>query len=624
MSQALPKSFGPFLGSFKVSEINDLTHAYNFAKTKHIDQKRLSGIPYIEHPKRVALALLRDGYNVSLAIAGLLHDVIEDTTGTEEEIRGLFGDTVCNIVLGVTKVSKVKLNDKSKIFDDDERFLEQADNYRKIIFALTTNPGAIIVKLYDRLDNIKTVKHLKPEKQKFYARETIEIFAPIAERLGMGKIKTLLEDTAFPYAYPKEYSKFMEEAASIYQNPEKAITKLIPEVKRNLEKEGIRLISISGRTKGQYSLYKKIERRGSLKTVYDIVAMRLIVKTVGECYQALGLVHSLYEPVPNQINDYIAKPKSNGYQSIHTTVKSRSNNVFEVQIRTPEMHELAEYGPLTSHWGYKESAHGSSSKAIQLGWAKELVKLKEINDNGAFLTELKDQLFADQIFVFTPKGDIVRLPKGAVAIDFAYRIHSDLGNHLSGARVNGRLISINTPLQTGDTLELLVNKNNLPKREWLRLAVTSQAKQHIRAFLRKKEEQSLLSRGIRRLQDIYRKFGLKKEVSENDRLKDERLPYKSIKQALIAVGENGLKAVRLAKAINPELVTTEQKKKKIFAPTTAEPKNLVGIRYEYANCCKPKPTDKLVGYIGREHVLKVHRQGCKRLTGVDPKRLIEI
>jgi len=624
MQNELPKSYHPYLDSFSLPDIEALSMAYKFSKEKHETQKRFSGEPYIEHPARVALTLLQDGYNIQIAITGLLHDILEDTDSNRDEIKKLFGEPICRMVEGVTKVSKVRLQDKSKIFEDTERFLDQTDNYRKIIFALTSNPGAIIVKLYDRLDNIRTVRWLKPEKQKFYARETIQIFAPIAERLGMGKIKTLLEDAAFPYAYPEEYSKFRNEIKALYINPEKAVKKLTPEVKGSLEKQGVHLLQISGRAKGQYSLYKKLLRKGSLQTIYDIVAMRIIVKEIGECYSALGIVHSLYEPVPNQIDDYIAKPKSNGYQSVHTTVRSKNDDIFEIQIRTSEMHQLAEYGPLTSHWGYKETVNKISSQNAQLGWARELEKLKEINDNGQFLTELKDQLFADQIFVFTPKGDIVRLPKGAVAIDFAYRIHSDLGNHLSGARINNRLVSISTPLQTGDTLELMTNKNNSPKREWLRYAATSQARQHIRSHLRKIEEQNLISRGMKKLRDIYKKFGLAAEVTEKDTIRDQTLPYKSFKRALVAVGENALKAVKLAKALYPGLNTSEKRKKKIVVTASDNLDPLEGIKHEFASCCKPRISDKKVGYLGREHVIKIHRQDCKRLLGADPKRIIEI
>jgi len=626
MKSSLPSAFQGFLADFNEQEISLIERAANLARESHKGQKRMSGEDYFKHPERVALELLKDGYDSSLVAAGFLHDVLEDTEVKEETLVAEFGESVYKLVEGVTKVSNIKLKNKSKIFDDYERYLDQVDNYRKIFFAIIKNPKIIVVKLYDRLDNIRTVRWLKPEKQKFYARETIQIFAPMAERLGMGRIKTLLEDTAFPYAYPEEYRQFRSTISEVYAKPEQSIKNLMPKVKKSIESSGIKIISISGRAKGLYSLYKKLERKGSIKTIYDIVAMRIIVEEISQCYQVLGIVHSLYEPVPNQIDDYVAKPKANGYQSIHTTVKSEDGEVFEIQIRTKSMHELAEFGPMTSHWSYKETRNNLSPKQKNNDWANELEKLKTIEDNGQFLSELKDQLFADQIFVFTPKGDIVRLPKGATVIDFAYYIHSELGDHLSGARINSHIASISSVIQTGDTIELFSNKNTNPKQDWLRIAKTSAAKQHIRAFIRKSKEGSLISLGKAKLNAALKKFGenFAQPAETTKSLDRSSLPYKTIKHALIAVGENALKAIKLAQALYPNLKASEQKKKKLTIIATDSIKSLTGIRHEYANCCKPKPKDQVIGYISNEHVVKVHKINCKRLVGVEPKRLVEL
>jgi RelA/SpoT family (p)ppGpp synthetase len=627
MSEILPIKIREVITRFSSAEQEQIKSAYFLAKERHAGQLRRDGKAYISHPVRVALELAKDNYDKTTIIAGLLHDVVEDTPTTIEEITDKFGSEIAAIVNGVTKVSNIKLKNKAKIFSDHKHFLEQVDNYRKILFAAATDPRVIVVKLYDRLDNIRTIKWLRPHKIMFYARETIEIFAPVADRLGMGLMKTRLEDLSFPYAYPEQYKIFKESIKDLYKDPALKVSQILPEIRSALEKAGIKFISLLGRAKGEYSLYKKVERKGSIKTIYDIMALRVIVSTVEECYRSLGVIHSLYAPIPGEIDDYIAKPKSNGYQSIHTTIKTSAGHIFEIQIRTDKMHEHAEYGANTAHWNYKEINHGSIAKGKGADWTKELDKLNKIKDNKEFLSELTEQLFAEQIFVFTPKGDIFNLPLGSTAVDFAYRIHSDLGDKCTGARINGRISPLQTKLNTSDVVEILAGKVRNPSSDWLRFIKTSQARQHIRSFIRENQEEHLLSLGEKKIADAMIKYELK-PVGKNESEKlisESRLPYNTLKAALIAVGENALKTTGLMRIIYPRTNFSDIRSRKVQAEISkAGIANLKYIRHEFAKCCKPKESDKVIGYLGREHIIKVHKVTCHRLKNVDKDRLIEI
>ncbi|MCX6809011.1 MAG: RelA/SpoT family protein [Candidatus Berkelbacteria bacterium] len=615
------------LKRFPLEEREQIIKAYLLAKERHFGQKRRSGTAYIAHPVRVALELARDNYDYRTVAAGFLHDVLEDTKTESSEITKLFDPEIARIVDGVTKVSTIKLKNKAKIFSDHRHFLDQVDNYRKILFATTSDPRVMILKLYDRLDNVRTIRWLPQRKIVFYARETIEIFAPIAERLGMGLVKTKLEDLSFRYAYPQDYAKFKKSIAGLYKNPEENVARMLPEVKKALRRAKIKVISLSGRAKGEYSLYKKIERKGSVNTIYDIMALRVIVASISDCYRALGVIHSLYEPIPGEIDDYIAKPKKNGYRSIHTTIKDQKHNIFEIQIRTEEMHEQAEYGANTAHWNYKEISHGSALKGHAEDWTKELEKLKNIKNKKEFLSELTEQLFAEQIFAFTPKGDIINLPVGSTPIDFAYRIHSSLGNRCTGARINGRIVPLNTPINTSEVVEIIAGKAANPSSDWLRFIKTSQARQHIRAFLRQNQEEELIAAGKMKLAESAEKFSLELlSPTEADRqIEKSRLPYNSYSRSLVAIGEGAMRTMSLLRVLYPKFNFSNAREAKPAQIEEAENLDLLkNIRHEFAKCCKPKPSDKIIGYLGREHIIKVHKISCKRIKGAEQRRLIEL
>jgi len=605
-----------------------VSQAHSFALQKHDRQKRLSGEAYINHPLRIALNLARDGFDETIITAGLLHDTLEDTATTIAEIRETFGAEIAEIIDSVTKVSRIKLKNKDRLFDNEQYYLEQLDNYRKILFATAKDPRVIIVKLYDRLDNAETLKSLSKEKRKFYARETIQIFGGIAERIGMGNLKGRLEDSAFPYAYPEDYKKFQKQITDIYKDSNHFINGIMPQVHRIVEDKGIKVLNISGRSKFRYSLYKKLLRKGSLKTIYDVYALRLIVGSVEDCYMALGVIHSFYEPLPGQIDDYIAKPKDNGYQSLHTTIRNSDGKVFEVQIRTRDMHQIAEFG-IAAHWNYKELRQKSSGgKKSALDWIAELGKVGENLSDKDFLAELRDRLFTDHIFVFTPKGEIIRLPKDSTSIDFAYRIHSDLGNRCVGAKINGRIMPLSTPLQTADSVEITTGKNPHPSEDWLKFVKTGFARQKIKNFLKIKQEDALAEIGSNRLQNALMRFKLNpfKKTDAEKNLTKSRLPYKSFTKALAALGSDNLSVIKLIKTIIPGFRPDEERKKALTQKASdgfASP-ILKNIPHEIAKCCRPKASDAAIGYLGTSPVIKIHKINCKRIKDADKRRLIPL
>lgn len=483
MTHKIPFELSSELKNFSADEIAEILEAYLFANKKHEDQKRKSGQDYIIHPVLVASYLARYGYDKEAIIAALLHDTIEDTQTTTEEISKKFGLEVANIVDGVTKISKIRIKNKAEIFSDDELFLSKVDNYRKILLASISDMRVIIIKLYDRLHNIETIEFLPRSKQKFYARETIEIFAPIAERLGMGELKGRLEDLAFPYAYPEEYKKFIKIAKSAYENPHETVKNIVPKVQEVLNRSNIEYSAISGRAKHHYSLYKKLEDKKDISQIFDIVALRIIVETEEACYKTLGAIHSIFQPLPGRIFDHIARPKLSGYQSLHTTTRDELGNVFEIQIRTNEMHQNAEYGS-AAHWNYKEE--GNAKTAAE--WQRELQKIDLTQDSQELIKTIKEEFFSKQVFVYTPKGEVIDLPAGSTSLDFAYRIHSDVGDHCRGAKINGRLMALKTPLKTGDIVEIQTDKRSCPKRDWLDIAKNTTTKTKIRNYLKEAEE----------------------------------------------------------------------------------------------------------------------------------------
>lgn len=621
MQPRLPQNLSAALANYDDHDKDLVEEAFQFASKKHQGESRSSGEPYINHPVRVAVNLIEGKFDLQSVMAGLLHDVLENTDATYQELLETFGAETSKIVEGVTKVSSYKIREKSQVFSDHSLFLERVDNYKKILFAATSDPRVLIVKLFDRLDNIETIEGMISVKRKFYARETIEIFAPIAERLGMGFLKTQLEDRSFPYAYPDRYRAFIDQTAPAYQNTSVFINSIIPIVRDKVDRAGIKIISIAGRAKSHYSLYKKIQRKGSLGVVHDVLALRIIVRSVEDCYKTLGVIHSLYEPLPNKIKDYIAKPKINGYCSIHSTVKDKENNIFEIQIRTKEMHEAAENGAL-AHWSYKENNSDNSS----LEWIRELEKLKTISGKREFLKELKENFFAHQIFTFTPKGDIVRMPVGATPIDFAYMIHSSLGHRTTGAKVNGKIVPLPTQLQTGDSVEIIVGKVLNPKEDWLKFVKTAQARHKIRTLTKLKHESYLIQIGWKKLCELANKYSLPAvNKAEADKiLRSSIVSYNSLDKALVGIAEGNISAIKLLKTLYPKFKTTEIRHYVLTASDSLVIPALKNIPYELAKCCKPDKNDSVIGYLGKEPVIKIHKTDCNRLKNVDRRRLISL
>lgn len=462
--------------------------AYLFAERAHEGQKRNSGEPYFNHVFETAKILASIGMDTKTIVAGLLHDVLEDTKTTEEELKKEFGEEIVILVNGVTKLGKMK-------YTGTERHVE---SLRKFFMAMANDLRILIIKLADRLHNIRTLQYVKPEKQKRIALETIEIHARLADRIGMHKLKGELEDAAFPYVYPKEYAEVEKLLEKNRESNADELARVSGEIEKELKNQGVKIIEISTRAKHKYSLWKKVKRYNmEIEKVYDIVALRVIVKDIEECYRVLGIVHGLFQPVPGRIKDYIATPKRNGYRSLHTTVFTGNGGIVEIQIRTPEMHAEAAYG-IAAHFIYKEMGKGHNGQSNgdhmdkNLEWIDQLKELHKIVDKPSkFLESLKMDLFQDRIFVFTPKGDVVDLPKDSSPIDFAYAIHSDIGNHAQSANINHKMSPLSTKLKNNDIVEIVVNKKANPSSKWLDYAKTTMAKKHINAYLK---DNSLLSK----------------------------------------------------------------------------------------------------------------------------------
>ncbi|MES2930649.1 MAG: RelA/SpoT family protein [Patescibacteria group bacterium] len=456
--------------------------AYHFAEHAHCNQKRASGEPYFMHVFETAKILASLGMDAKTIIAGLLHDVLEDTDIQEEQLQKEFGEEIVMLVHGVTKLGKMKYHTGS------ERHVE---SLRKFFLAMANDLRILIIKLADRLHNVRTLQYVKPEKRKRIALETIEIHARLADRIGMGKLKGELEDAAFPYAYPKEYAEVEKLLADNSKNNQAELDRVSAELSEELAKQNVHIVEMSTRAKHRYSLWSKVKRYDmDIQKVYDMVALRVIVDDVENCYRVLGIVHGLFQPLPGRIKDYIATPKRNGYRSLHTTVFTGRGGIVEIQIRTPKMHAEAAYG-VAAHFVYKESDKANSTKQ-DFQWMNQLRELhKTVNEPTQFLEHLKMDLFQDRIFIFTPKGDVVDLPRDSSPIDFAYAIHSDIGDHAQSANVNHKMVPLHTKLANNDIVEIVVNKKAHPSSKWLDHAKTTMARKHINAYLK---DNSLLSK----------------------------------------------------------------------------------------------------------------------------------
>ncbi len=613
-------------------EAEQIAQAIDFARQAHAGQSRASGDPYIEHPLAVASILADLKMDVPTIIAALLHDVVEDTPYTLEDVEQSFGSEVAQLVDGVTKLDRLEVRTREE---------EQAENLRKMLLAMAKDIRVILIKLADRLHNMRTLKHLDPHRVQRIAKETMEIYAPLAHRLGIYRIKWELEDLAFQHLHPEAFRTMKELVAKKRKEREAAVEAVTQELTRRLEQMGM-VAELSGRAKHLYSIYQKMYKQGKdFSQIFDLVAIRVMVETVKDCYAVLGLVHSLWKPVPGRFKDYIAMPKSNLYQSLHTTVMGPEGEPLEVQIRTFEMHHTAEYG-IAAHWRYKEGSKEDREFEQKLSWLRQLLEWqRDMRDAREFMDTLKVDLFSDEVFVFTPKGDVLDLPAGSTPIDFAYRIHTDVGNHCVGAKINGRIVPLTTALENGDIVEVLVNRKSAgPSVDWLNIVQTSQAKNRIRQWIRKERRQEHLSRGHEILERELKRASLS---LHHERLQElvKKVGYGTVDELAVGISDgmiNPVQAVNrikdeLTKEIEPVVTSILPLKRPVRSDAgSAQTGQQILVRGQsrlltrLARCCQPVPGDPIIGYLTRGRGVSVHRLGCpnEKELSKDPERLIEV
>ncbi len=617
----------------KQYDLSKIISAYELAAKAHANQVRSSGEPYITHPVAVAYILLELGMDTDTICAALLHDVVEDTDVTLEELKKLFGQDVAMLVDGVTKLGKIPLFTKEE---------QQAENVRKILLAMSQDIRVIIIKLCDRLHNMRTLQYRPAYKQRNTALETMNIYAPIAHRLGIRKIKDEIEDLSFRYLDPYAYAE-IEQSLKIRSDERQAFIKSIEEqIAKRFTEMGLPEPQMSGRVKSVYGIYRKAFIKGKgLDEVYDIYAVRIIVNTVNECYNALGIIHDMYRPIPNRFKDYIATPKANMYQSLHTTVIGREGIPFEVQIRTVDMNYTAEYG-IAAHWKYKEGIKGKDKLESRLAWIRQIIEAQqETDDVEEIVRTIKSDLAPEDIFAFTPKGDIITLPAGATIIDFAYAIHTEVGNKMKGAKVDGKLVSLDYQLQTGEIVEILTSQapDHGPNRAWLDICKTNEAKSKIRSWFKKERREENIQNGKETIEHEFKRFGI--NIPPEDMAKFladdmKRHNCSELDDFYAAVGYGGI----ILSRIMPRLKDTYAKmnaaassKPVPFTPKKSNTGIIVGgesnIDVKLSKCCKPLPGEDIIGFITKGHGVSVHRKDCPKYieameNGIETDRWVEV
>jgi guanosine-3',5'-bis(diphosphate) 3'-pyrophosphohydrolase len=620
------------------TDIEMIREAYLYAKEAHEGQFRNSGEPYIVHPLRVAYTLAELELDVPTITAGLLHDVLEDTSKTMSEIERKFGPEVGQLVDGVTKLSKIEYKSKEE---------QQAENLRKMFLAMARDIRVILIKLADRLHNMQTLRHHSVEKQKSIAKETLEIYAPLAHRLGIFRLKWELEDLSLRFLEPEKYYELVERIAARRQEREEQINQVIERLKTQLTAIGINA-DLSGRPKNFYSIYQKmVTQNKDLSEIFDLMAIRIIVDSVKDCYGTLGIVHTLWKPFPGRFKDYIAMPKPNMYQSLHTTVMGPRGEPFEIQIRTWEMHRTAEYG-IAAHWIYKEGGKQDKDFDKKVAWLRQLLEWQlELRDAHEFMESLKIDLFSDAVFVFTPKGDVIELPAGAIPIDFAYRVHSEIGHRCVGARVNGRMVPLDYRLNNGDIVEIITSKQNNPSRDWLNMVKTTQSKTRIRQWFKREQREENAARGRESLEREIKKVGSElAEWARGDKLQEvaRRFNFQSVDELYAAIGVGTLTSLQVLGRIKDEFQKERKSVSGQVEELPASPeirprsrhkrtskgvhvRGLDNMAIRFAHCCNPLPGDAIVGYITRGRGVSIHRADCPNLQGYlsnEPERIIEV
>ncbi len=625
------------------ANVERLRQAFDYARAHHGSQMRKSGEPYITHPIAVAVLVAELDLDTDSVIAALLHDCIEDTDSTHEDIAHLFGDTVANLVDGVTKLTRMQYTSKED---------EQMENLRKMFMAMAKDVRVILIKLCDRLHNMRTLQFQTPRKQKEKSLETMEIYAPIAHRLGMQKLKWELEDLSLRYLDPVGYQEVEQELEALTQQNSEFLSRMRDQIEQRLKKEGIQC-TVYGRLKHIYSIYRKMYAQSkTLREIFDIYALRVIVEDISSCYNVLGSIHDMFNPVLGRFKDYIGTPKPNGYQSLHTTVVGREGIPFEVQIRTWKMHQTAEYG-VAAHWKYKQGmANSNLGTEQEFEWVRKLLESQQDTDPDEFVRTLKVDMFADEVFVFTPNGDVKSLPAGATPIDFAYSIHSAVGNSMTGARVNGRIVTFDTPLKNGDIVEILTSKSARgPSRDWMHICKSNEARNKIRQWFKKERREENIVTGRAAFEAELKHAGLTMSaITASPELLDtllKRVRFGALEELYAAIGYGGMSAAKAVGRMKEELTRLGRLERQhadrqamhaslsagetVFPATakqTSAPRprrsesgiiveGLDNCMVKFSKCCTPVPGDPVVGFITRGYGVSIHRKDC---PNADPAR----
>ncbi len=613
------------------ADVAVLQRAYDFSADVHRGQKRKSGEPYLVHPLEVACLIADLRLDVPSIATGLLHDTVEDTLATLEQVQSMFGSEIATLVDGVTKIGQINFTSRAE---------RQAENFRKMIIAMARDIRVILIKLADRTQNMRTLSHLPPERQIEISQETLDVYAPLAHRLGIYWIKSELEDAALRYMHPEVYHQLKRNVAKKRVAREEYIKGVITVLTKRLEEAGLEA-TVTGRPKHFFSIYQKMQSQNLLyDQIYDLVAFRILVDSPRECYEGLGVVHQHWKPIPGRFRDYVAMPKANMYQSLHTTVIGPFGERMEVQIRTPEMHRVAEAG-VAAHWRYKGQTEAGGPEEIQrFAWLRQILEWQQhLEDPQEFMRSVKEDLFSEEVFAFTPKGDLFNFPQGASVIDFAYRVHSQVGEHCAGARVNGKLVPLKYQLQSGDTVEIITTTRQTPSKDWLKLVKTGRAKERIRSWIKTQQRRRSLEVGTEILgRDLARyrlELGKLRKGGELGTAAKE-LGFKDEESLIAAIGYGRLPTQSLIAKLVPANEIDERREKgegalqKLFRLVSRQSKGGVrvsgvdDVMVRFGRCCNPLPGERIVGFITRGRGVTVHAIDCQRVTESDPQRRVEV
>ena len=609
-------------------DLEVLSRAYRISAQAHQGQKRMSGDDYVSHSVAVATILAEQQMDTTTIAAALLHDVVEDSNVTLDVLRKDFGNEVADLVDGLTKIKALNFRSTAE---------EQAENYRKLLMSVARDARVIIIKLADRLHNMRTLDPLPPDKRKRIALETRELYAPLAHRFGMAGMKAELEDLAFKYLEPDDYKQLAKQVKARRVERDRTIERMRAPLSDELRRAGIVGWEIVGRPKNLWSIIKKMKKRGKpFEEIYDLLAVRVLVNNITDCYHVLGIIHHTWTPLQERIKDYIASPKSNGYQSLHTTVFGPGGQLYEIQIRTRDMHRTAEYG-IAAHWLYKENGKGADELDHHLSWFRQLIELQQdAHSPEEFLEFLKIDLYQDEIFVFTPRGDVKRLPKSATPIDFAFMVHTEVGQHCNGARVNGRIAPLHRPLRNGDTIEVLTSPQAKPSRDWLAHVQTGRARQKIRQWIKQEEQERSITLGREILGREVRRRRLDPPTAEQLTQAAQKLGLGAAEQVETAIGRGDVQIGQVINALYPDIPLEEQQTPKPTAFGRVIERlrlgrgikihGVEGLMVRYAQCCQPVPGDPVVGYVTQGRGISIHRNDCPNLLTLsgDEERRVEI